>query len=314
MRPGLLLIGVMALGASAMAAKDAPAPSVVELDANKPIDAQVEGVPARLQVTTGLVDRLTLHTDFVAANGVKPATIMGSADLNFWGRKEVKGKNRPLAYVISGRTEKARAFWFLNVPQPQYDGSVGPWAIPFDRVTVTITPASGAETDYEFPYFGGLSNGSVSSYQEASFGTAVTFGVERELKYPLASAATGAALAAAYGGTMSGEIWDEPIAFGVTRPVRLMTLERPFVMGPFSFKQIAVRTRSSRDAAGSGETIAEAEDQTNLDPQEIIVEGLGKKAQKPAFTFAIGRAALNQCASITFDKIPRKIRLSCRSN
>jgi hypothetical protein len=157
-----------------------------------------------------------------------------------------------------------------------------------------------------------LGNGSLSGHKEDALTTGVSFAVERELKYPLASAATGAAIAAAYGGRLSGETWDEPIAFGVTRPVRLLTLERPFVIGPFAFKQIAVRTRSSRDAAGSGEAIAEAEDQSSLDPQEIIVEALGKKAKKPAFTFAIGRTSLQQCASITFDKAARKISLSCR--
>lgn len=312
MKLGLAFCGAAIFAIPAVSANPPATPTEFTVDADMPMTAVIEGKPAQLQITTGLIDRLTLHTDFVAVNAIKPAPIAGKANVNFWGRKEIEGKNRPLDYAIAGQKEKGRAFWFLDVPQPKFDGSAGPWAIPFDRIIVRLSPATGTESTQEFPYYGDLNNGSTSAYTDATFGTAVAFGVERELKYPLASAATGAAIAAAYGGTLSGETWDEPIAFGVTRPVRLMTLERPFVVGPFAFTQIAVRTRSTRDAAGSGEAIAEAEDADNLDPQEIVVEALGKKAKKPAFTFSIGRAALNQCASITFDKAVRKISLSCR--
>jgi hypothetical protein len=277
MKRGLAFGCAAVICISAASAKPPSSPSEITIDADAPIAALIEGKAAQLQITTGLVDRLTLHTDFVAANGIKPAPIAGKANINFWGRKEIEGKNRPLDYEIADAKEKGRAFWFFDVPQPKYDGSVGPWAIPFDRITVQLTPATGLETAHEFPFFGDLSNGSLSAHKDATFGTAVGFGVDRELKYPLASAATGAAIAAAYGGALSGETWDEPIAFGVTRPVRLMTLERPFVVGPFAFTQIAVRTRSTRDAAGSGEAIAEASDADNVDPQEIIVEALGKK-------------------------------------
>lgn len=309
---GGYVLAIAMLAGPALDAKEAAAPTEITVDADQPVFATIEGKPAKLQITSGLIDRLTLTTDFVAANGIKPAPIAGKANVNFWGRKEIEGKNRPLDYAIEGVKEKGRAFWFYDVPQPKYNGSIGPWAMPFDRITIKLTPATGTEQPFDFPYFGDLNNGSVSSHKEASFGTAVNLGVERELKYPLASAATGAAIAAAYGGTLSGEVWDEHIAFGVTRPVRLMTLERPFVVGPFSFTKIAVRTRSTRDAAGSGEAISEAQSEEDVDPNEIIVEALGKKAKKPAFTFAIGRSALNQCATISFDKAARKIILSCR--
>jgi hypothetical protein len=105
------ILGAMAIGA-ALSAKDQALPTILELHADEPMVAEIEGVPARLQITTGLIDRLTLHTSFVAANGIKPAPIAGKANVNFWGRKEIQGKNRPLDYAISGQKEKGRAFWF----------------------------------------------------------------------------------------------------------------------------------------------------------------------------------------------------------
>ena len=312
LKTGFAIAGMIVLGAS-LSAKEKVAPAVLEIDINQPIEAHIEGVPARLQVITGLVDRLTLTTDFVAANGIKPAPIAGKANINFWGRKEIEGKNRPLDYTIQGRKKNARAFWFFDVPQPRFDGSIGPWAMPFDSVNIRLSASADDEKTFEFPYFGDLNNGSMSSYQETGFGTAVSFGVERTLDYPVASAATGAAIATAYGGTLSGNVWSEHIAFGVSRPVRLMTLQRPFVIGPFSFSKIAVRTRSTIDAAGNGEVISEAQSEEDLDPNEIIVEALSKKAKKPAFTFAIGRESLNQCSTILFDKVARRIVLRCRT-
>jgi hypothetical protein len=287
-------------------------PSEIIVEADAPVDATIENIPAQLMVSTGLVDRLTLTAGFVEKHAIKPAPIMGKANLNFWGRKEIEGRNRPLDYSVAGLPEKGRAFWFLNVPQPKYDGSIGPWAFPQDRVIVRLKPDDPADQSTEFGYFGDLNNGSITGHKEATFSTAVTFGVERDLPYPLASAATGAAIAAAYGGTLSGEPWDLSVGFGITRPVRLMTLERPFVLGPFSFTKIAVRTRSTRDAAGNGDAIAEATDGQDVDPQEITVVGLGKTAKKPVYTLAIGRPTLNQCASITYDKAARRIILRCR--
>jgi hypothetical protein len=255
---------------------------------------------------------LTLTTDYVAASAIKPATIMGKSNIKFWGRKEVEGRNRPLGYSISGAHEKGRAYWFMNVPQPKFDGSIGPWAIPHERIIVGLTPATGTEVNHDFTYYGNLNNGSFGFYREAGFATSVGFIVERDMRYPIASAATGAAIAQYYGGTLSGDEWQEAFGFGITRPVRLLTLERPFVVGPFSFTKIAVRIRNKLDSASTGAAIAEQTDDSDVDPQEIVVTGTSKKGKPPAYSFVIGRAVLNQCATITFDKAARIIRASCR--
>lgn len=295
--------------ASALIAEE---PTEITIDADQPIMAEVKGNPAQLIIETGSLNRLTLNTEFVAANGIKPAPFFGSASIMLWGAKEIKGKNRPLEYTINGVKEKGRVFWVFDVPQPRFDGTIGPLAVPFDRVIVRLKPLTGSETTYEMPYAGSLNGGSLSYIEEENFATSIQFGIESGRKYPLASAATGAAIAQAYGGELSGELWEEPIIFGITRPVRLMTLERPFVVGPFSFREIAVRTRSVRDRGGSGDIIAEApNDDDDADPSEIVVNGASPNARKPAFTLHIGRSTLNQCASITFDKQAEKIIFQC---
>lgn len=293
-------------------AANADAPTEIWIDADAPIDATIAGQSAQLQLVTGFVDRLTLNSQYVLKNGIKPAVIMGNADVSFWGRREIKGKNRPLRYTIRGVVEEGRAFWFADVPQPLLDGSVGPFAIPFSVVNVQLSPPRPDELVHSMFYFGDLTNGSNAGHIDPTFRTTVNFSVEKRTRYPLASAATGAAIAAAYGGTLSGDPWEEEIAFGIKRPMRLLTLEKPFVIGALRFTQIAVRVRGGVDAGGAGDAIAEQAVDDDTDPAEIIVEGKGKKPKQPIFTFDISRDALDACSSITFDKVAKQIRLSCR--
>lgn len=287
-------------------------PSHIEIAVDDPLNVLIEGQPTQLQVLSGLLDRLTLNPASVDARDIKPGLIAGKADVDFWGRVEIKGKNRPADYTVNGVTEKGRIFWFYDVPQPKYDGSIGPWAIPFDVVTLNLAKPVQDEKSFEYPYLGDLNNGSLAGFAGDRVRTVVYFSTDREYPLPVASAATGAAIAAANGGTLSGDPHDEMIIFGVSRPVRLMVLERPFLLGPFSFSKILVRVRSTIDDAGRGGVIAEAGDDDDIDPAEIVVTAKGEKGKKPAYTFSIGRSVLNQCSTLTFDKAAKQIRLSCR--
>ncbi len=304
----------LAFGSDAAIAESKPAKSrTIELDVDKPLPALIEGQAAQLEVVSGFVDRLTLNPEFVAKHGIKPATLMGNADVNFWGKREIKGKNRPISYEIGGAKEKGRAFWFFDVPQSNMDGRIGPFAIPYDIVVIRLSAPTPDEKTHSLFYFGDVSNGSNGGHVDPTFRTTVNFAVEKRSPYPLASAATGAAIAAAYGGTLSGDVWEEEIAFGVKRPVRLLSLKTPFKIGQFSFSEIAVRARSGGDGGGAGDAIAEAASQNSEDPAEIVVLGTGKKARQPIFTFDIGRNFLDSCSTIAFDKVAKQIRLSCRS-
>jgi hypothetical protein len=308
---GIILAAALFVGPTH--AEDVAAPAnIIEVDADQPLAAMIDGHPAQVQVVTGFVDRLTLNTEYVAKRGIKPAMIMGNADVNFWGKREIKGKNRPLGYSIAGKKEKGRAFWFADVPPPRFDASLGPFAIPFDVIKVRLSAPAPDEQMHGMIYFGDLNNGSNAGHIDPTFRTTVNFAVEKRMRYPLASAATGAAIAAAYGGTLSGDTWEEEIAFGIKRPVRLLTLDRPFAVGVFRFTAIAVRVRSSMDAGGSGDAIAEATASEDSDPAEIVVMGTGKKPKQPIFTFDIDRNVLDACSSIVFDKPAKQIRLSCR--
>jgi len=271
------------------------------------IPATVEGTSAQLRVLSGGPDRLVLNVDYIARTGIKPAPIAGNANLNIAGRRVFKGKNRPLDFVVGGMVQKGRAFWFFDTPPVLGDGTIGPWALPQSRVTLQFGTTDPASQRHDFPLLGNINASSVTGYKEATFGVYVGFDLDDPADYPMASAAAGAAIARAYGGTLSGATLDVEILLGVKRPVRLMTLERPLVIGPLSMTRIAVRVRDRLDEAGRGEPIPDGTE----DPSEILVSAK-KKGPRPYFTLSIPRATMAACSRLTFDKATTRIELWCK--
>lgn len=288
-------------------ANDVPAPSELIAQPGELIAATIEGMPARLRIVSGGPDRLVLNADYVAQSGIKPAPILSNANLDIAGKRAFKGKNRPLDFVIGGLAHKGRAFWFFEAPPLPGNGSIGPWALPQSRVTLEFGTTDDNHQRHDFPLFGGINSSSFTGYKEESFGMAVGFDLDDPSAHPIASAAAGAAIAQAYGGSLSGATWDVEILLGVKRPVRLMTLERPLVIGPLSIRQITVRVRDRLDEAGRGDTIPDESE----DPSEIVVSAK-KKGPRPAFSLSIPRTTLAGCSRLTFDKAATRIELWCK--
>lgn len=304
------LCGILALVAGGAApASEPPAQQELSAQPGELVAATIEGAPVRLRIVSGGPDRLVLNADYITQSGIKPAPFIGGANLNIAGRRAFKGKNRPLDFTIAGLAHKGRAFWFFDAPAMPGDGTIGPWALPQSRVTLEFGTTDAGSQRHDFSLFGGINSSSFTGYKEESFGMAVGFDLDDPSPHPIASAAAGAAIARAYGGTLSGATWDVEILLGVKRPVRLMTLQRPLVIGPLSIRQIAVRVRDRIDAAGRGDPIPDDSE----DPSEIVVSAK-KKGPSPAFTLSIPRATLAGCSRLTFDKAATRIELWCKLN
>ena len=273
------------------------------------VPASVEGQPVALRVLSGGPDRLVLNPQVASRLGLKPAFFVGRANLNVAGRREFEGKNRPVDFAIAGASHKGRALWFPTAPALPADGTIGPWGLPQSRVTLNFAATDPAAVRYDFALFGGVSGSSVTGYREATFGMGVAFDLDDRSPYPRASAAAGAAIAQAYGGVLGGPTWDVEILFGIKRPVRLLTLERPLVIGPLRFTKIAVRVRDRIDAAGLGSDIRDAD--AGEDPSEVVVTAK-TKGPPPIFSFVVPRTTMAACSRLSFDKQAKRIELWCK--
>lgn len=308
-------LGIVALLAGASAARaDPPVPSEIVVEPGVAVDATVDGKPVQLRVLAGGPDRLLFDNALVAQLGLKPGWFFGHANLSVAGRREFKGNHRSIDFTIGGMKQKGRALWFPDAPPVPGGGTIGPWAIPHQRVTFTFGVPDAASQRTDWPLLGGIDGSSVTGYREATFGLYLVFALDDAGPYPIASAAAGAAIASAYGGTLSGPSWDVEILFGIKRPVRLLTLQRPFKLGPLSFSQIAVRVRDRIDAAGRGGTIRESgqtEESNSDDPSEVTVTA-NRKGPPPAFGMTIPRSGMTGCSKLTFDKGAKRIELWCK--
>ncbi|MBA3878553.1 MAG: hypothetical protein C0500_02425 [Sphingobium sp.] len=300
-----LLIGAT----SAATPAEVPVSSELVTSPGTDVAATIEGQLVSLHVLSAGPDRLVINAASADRLGLKPAILVGRANLNVAGRREFEGKNRPVDFTVGGAKQKGRALWFPTAPPVPGDGTIGPWGLPQSRVTLVFGPTEAATQRHDFSLFGSANSGSGTSYREEGFGLYAAFDLDDPGAYPIASAAAGAAIAKAYGGQLGGPSWDVEILFGIKRPVRLMTLARPFKFGPLSFTKIAVRVRDRIDAAGRGEEIRDAD--RIEDPSEVVVTATAK-GRPPIFSMTIPRAAMPDCSRLTFDKGLKRIELWCK--
>lgn len=295
-----------------IAPQPAPFPPDLTTAIDQLLSAIIAGHPAQLQVNTGGLSRVTLTPAFVERNQIRPAALFGGGTISFYGQPGYRGYNRPASYAVNGIERNGRVFWFGVSPiTGAGDGSIGIWALPQDRIRVTFAGSDTMAQDYIFGLYGDVDNGVASGWTDRTVGATIVFNANLRLRLPLATAATGADLAAAYGGSLSGPSWDETLLFGIRRPVRLLTLDRPVHVGPFMIRQFAVRVRDNSDRGGRGGTISDADAPETIDPGEIVVQAPGRRARPPSRTIIFGRNQLDQCVSLTFNKPERDIRLRC---
>jgi hypothetical protein len=106
------------------------------------------------------------------------------------------------------------------------------------------------------------------------------------------------------GGTWAGDAREEPLDFGVVRPVRPLTLARGLPITGLGLGKLLVRTQDHR---GSAQLPAE----NGPDPDEIVVTANSR--QKPRYILTLGRDWLASCSSMTWDNRLRVLALSCRA-
>lgn len=289
----------------------APPPSAVTLPAEAPIMASINGEAVSLSLATGAVDRITLNAETVARLGLKPAMLMGKASLKVGRTKVLNGRNTPAKVALFGQAVNQRVFWFEGAALLPRQGSIGPFALPQGQVTVQLQPSVGR--DFSLPLFGDINSGAVGVVRGAGYGFGLSVDVVGRSRLAVASAAVGADLAAALGGRLEGDPWQEEIVFGITRPVRRLVLNKPLEIGPFRLTEIAVRVTDRRDGtaqlAAGQQAVPDAED----DPAEIVVSGDSGKKRQVVRVLTLSRTQLDAagCRAVTYDKPGGVLTLNC---
>ena len=268
------------------------------------IAATVNGVPAKLRIEAGAPGLPLVSAAIVAGAKLKCGGLV-CLNVRFGiGRERVAGLTGSAAVGWdAGKPDDRRVGWLSNGWPTQGDGTVGPAGLPEDRVRFVLRATAAGERTIALPMEkSGILFGSWSFLRGVITVDGERIAVRLDPNHPrsLATAAAGAAIARAQGGTLTPRTGRQEVLFGVERPYRVMTLARPLAVGPVALTAIGVRVT---DGAGAN-TIPQEGD----DPSEVVVRGKGKKSP---MVLSLGADALARCSSIVFDKPARAIRLSC---
>lgn len=294
-----------------------PAPALARPDddlvlvADEPLGVYINGQYASLAVSTGAVDHITLNDPDVQRLGLVATRRDRLANLVIGGVVARAGRHGPGIVQAADRLQRQEMFWFPGESLLPEAGSIGPFALPQQNVTVAWQ--QGTATPYAWPLVGAVDH---SAYGVTAVGKRMFLlgaDVRNRRPLPLATASTGADLAEILGGRLVGEPWQEEILLGVKRPVRRLQLDKPLEIGPLKFDAVAVRVGGTREASmrlAPGQRPLQAEED---DPAEMLVRGRTAVNRGVARMLLLSRNHLEAqgCISLTVAKATRQFILSC---
>ncbi|BCA63333.1 hypothetical protein HMP09_2567 [Sphingomonas sp. HMP9] len=285
------------------------------------IAATIDGTPVTLRVdpaapglvfvTTSVAERLALKGGAlglgysVGGQGAMQATTVRPMT---FGTDPVKRRIGFPSRKHETKGDAADPRWIGRAYADVGDGSIGPGSLPEPVVRILLNAPRTGERTVALPMVdgGGLLGRLSGTFAQIMIGgqpIRVRFDPYHPRTTVTANAAT--LIAQAQRGTLAGLTAPVEIAFGIARPVRMMTLATPLAVGPLAVSSIGVRTTD----VGSATTIPDA-DAPPPDPDEIVVIAKGKRDPKHD-RLTIGADQLDRCSAIVFDKPAKQIRLTC---
>lgn len=285
---------ILALGALVLLGAGRPAEFVVR--AGGVVPAQIGGRAGRLLLSPWAPAAPTLNPGFVNSIGLH-AGLFGFAVKV--GPVKVRGDTSVTRLDFQGLSYRRRVVWFERDYAQGADAAIGPGGIPAPVVRFELRPAKGNERVTTLPLIQHMFR---PSYARVMLGKrSIVLLFDPQHPRSLATAGAGAALAEFLGGSLQGAPRPAQVAFGIMRPARTLRFGRPLQFGDIRLDEVLVRISDNGSVAGIQDADA--------DPEEVVVSA--KTDSERRDVVIIGNDVLGNCASITFDKPARQIRLAC---
>ncbi len=291
------------------------APDEIVVTADEPFGVWLNGHYVSLAISTATVDHIALNDPVVQRLGVLAAPRDNVGNLMIGGVVALVGRHGAGTVAIADRWVRQQLFWFPTLSPLPEEGTIGPFAIPYQTVAWGGGGGggAGAALAYAWPLIGGINQAAYGWASVADRKFALGADVRMRRPLPLVTASTGADLADVLGGRLVGAPWQEEILLGVRRPVRRLQLDRPLEIGPLKFDAVAVRVGGAREGsmrlARGQQPLRAAED----DPAEMQVRGRTAVRRGVARVVVLSRNHLEAggCISLTVAKRDRAFILNC---
>lgn len=265
------------------------------LDAANPVVVvEINKVPMQLRVDLDRQDSIELNPAAAARLPVQ----WDHGDPMDVGRVRLANHVAGVLLTIDSRTVPAEVSQHGRDCCVGVDGVVGPDVLPFATVHWRNSQAPTPTASEFFPLQTSENTG-LSAVSDAG-NVQIHFALGRP--ETVGTAAAGVTLAALWSGHWDGPERRIAVVFGITRPARPMTFDRPGLFAGFSFEHLLVRLS---DFAG--------DEKLPADPvrvgEFVIAHHLDRQSAWPAVM--IGADRLSRCAEIVYTAIPRSLTLHC---
>ncbi len=289
-----LIAAALVLAPPVGARRPSPPPDLgsVTLDRADPVvEAQIAGVPVRLAVA--LDDGVYLAPAF--ADRVPLA--WEKAGYEEVGRVRVAYRDAAGEVAVAGVTRPMRITVHEGPCCAGHDGAIGAADLPWSVVRIG---RGGTSPEQRFPAESDDQSGLNIPWRVGN-GT-IHVVLSPDLAETVATASAAAMLAKSYGGRFEGQARQASLAFGVTREVRDMLLDRPAPLLGFRLERIAVRLA---DFEGSGKLPQDKEG------EGILVRHAPQPPQHGWAAITIGRDLLGRCPVVSVYRDEALIGLVC---
>ncbi|GGI74732.1 hypothetical protein GCM10007973_09530 [Polymorphobacter multimanifer] len=284
----------------------------INLQVDQSVHVTIAGIPVELALNTGDLPGILLNE--VAAMRLELGGRAQQSAITYGGRKITETNVARETVVAMERAAATNIIWLGGYNQEQFSGSIELSSLPHDRLRLRLSPeepdARPVRLKLSLPR-PKSARGTTELPGIARF--EVNAGLQKRWQLPLVSKSLAADLARVLGGRLEGRPWLETLGYRLRRPVRRLVLAKPLVIGPLSFKVVAVQTGGTPDASnrlGRGQDVLPDADS---DPDELVVTGkIAGGSTGRWLNLSRIQLAEQRCTSLAIDKPAMIWELMCR--
>jgi hypothetical protein len=290
------------MAAAPAAAKPADtAQGNLEVRMGETVEMIINEQPVRLRLAPDAVSVPTLNADAAQRIGLKPSMI---GFIYVIGPEKIGFRTDNVRYRAGTASFKRRTAFSDRQLTQGADGIAGPETFPFARTTFIMREAQPGDRPITLPLDTEMGRSQTGVRIDVG-GRPIYVAFSFDRVESLVTATGGKWIADANGGRFDSEAREAPILYGVARPIRSLSLERPLMLAELEIRNLAVRVSDMGNSRGIAEGPAPEED-----PSEIIVSG-ESKGKVPSQRLYIGMDTIGHCASITYDFGAGTVTLMC---
>lgn len=301
LRASIAALALFAVVYPAAAKPSETQPADIIVRPGETVAMTINGQPVRFRLAPDAISVPTLNADPAERIGLKPSMI---GYIYVIGPERIGFNTDNVRYGEGDAAFRRRTAFSARQPVTGADGIAGPEAFPARSVAFILREPQPGDRAMTFPLDDEMGRSQTSVRIDVG-GRPIYAAFSIDRTESLVTATGGQWIADANGGRFDADPRQSPILYGVSRPVRDLTLERPLMLGELEIRSLAVRVSDLGSAQGIAEGPAEEQDEN-----EIVVTG-DKKGKVPKQRIYLGMDTIGHCASITYDFAASTVTLMC---